>query len=426
MYIIEGQCEVRYRTAPQPGTSPQQPAAAAPQPSPQQPAAEVPQPPLQRPAADAASQEAAEKQQQEQQPAAAALSQEAAAAEQQQAQKQQSQQQGCASVGATTHQRSAAGLYASSLDGGPGSGISRLGSTAADELADSGSSRVGEAGETGAQQGNGHTQAAAALFARANSSFIAEEAAAAALDMARSGGGDDGEQPPVQQAQRAQPEQGQGPPLAAQRPRPSRLSMPPIEEPSGQSLGEEALAESAGSASSPAALRPSAQSVAPTPSACSLAPTPVRALSVDIEGASAHLQSPMPERAVPTARPGSSSATPLANAGAEEQAQQAQQQTPSPPEAAAEELPPALLDVSASVPACLPANHAVVWAAHAAPTPRVPPPRHRPQAPARAHERLAGLRRGPREYLAAVRGPGDFIGEMEVLSECALGPAAAN
>lgn len=40
-----------------------------------------------------------------------------------------------------------------------------------------------------------------------------------------------------------------------------------------------------------------------------------------------------------------------------------------------------------------------------------------PQAASRAQELLAGLRRGAGEYLVAVRGAGDFIGEMEVLGE---------
>lgn len=40
------------------------------------------------------------------------------------------------------------------------------------------------------------------------------------------------------------------------------------------------------------------------------------------------------------------------------------------------------------------------------------------QAATRAQELLTGLRRGgPRDFLVAVRGPGDFIGEMEVLGE---------
>lgn len=41
------------------------------------------------------------------------------------------------------------------------------------------------------------------------------------------------------------------------------------------------------------------------------------------------------------------------------------------------------------------------------------------QAATRAQELLTGLRRGgTRDFLVAVRGPGDFIGEMEVLGEC--------
>jgi hypothetical protein len=40
------------------------------------------------------------------------------------------------------------------------------------------------------------------------------------------------------------------------------------------------------------------------------------------------------------------------------------------------------------------------------------------QAATRAKELLDGLRRGPRLFVAARRGPGDFLGEMEALSEC--------
>jgi hypothetical protein len=46
-----------------------------------------------------------------------------------------------------------------------------------------------------------------------------------------------------------------------------------------------------------------------------------------------------------------------------------------------------------------------------------PPSRRLPQAASRARELLGTLRRGPRLFLAARRGPGDFVGEMEALSE---------
>lgn len=45
------------------------------------------------------------------------------------------------------------------------------------------------------------------------------------------------------------------------------------------------------------------------------------------------------------------------------------------------------------------------------------------QAATRARELLAGLRRGPRDFLAGLRGPGDFVGEMEVLGERAAAAA---
>lgn len=51
----------------------------------------------------------------------------------------------------------------------------------------------------------------------------------------------------------------------------------------------------------------------------------------------------------------------------------------------------------------------------------VPLARCRPQAASRAQELLASLRRGPSDYLVAVRGPGDFVGEMEALGGCPAG-----
>lgn len=267
------------------------------------------------------------------------------------------------------------------------------------------------------------------LCTRRTSTCIAEAAEGAERDLAAAGPQwRDSPQAPQQQ-QQAQPQAtsehaaqqgsdgvfsalpaqaagGRREPLAV----PPRLAIPLTNEPSTPALPTEpACASSAAGTPIPGSpVRSAATPAAPAgltaaSALVSAAPSPGpfglrRHMAADMEGASAELLSPaQPPRqsagaAAPARLHGSSSLSPEPAAtqgepytdgparGEELPPLPPPQQQQALPQVEGEELPPSLI-----------------------------------QAASRAQELLASLRRGPCEYLVAVRGPGDFIGEMEAL-----------
>lgn len=268
MYILEGECEVFYRTAPAP---------EAPPPTSAQPAAQAL--PVGSPAAAESAGSSLQQAQQEQQ------AQHLTTADRSRPPPVPPQ---------VSRRRSAAGLFTGSGDGAP-SGAAVTGSqgdSLQSSLAAAGAAALATADTL--QSGSLQLETAPAagkaghLFTRKTSSFICEAAAAAAEDAGASGAEQAGRPSEQHQHQRQQQQQ--------QRCQQLRVSLPS----DAGLLSAEASALSEAAVDSPRRPPPQPGSVAPTPvsAASSLASTPWPAghqrqhSAVDLEEAAAHLQSP--------------------------------------------------------------------------------------------------------------------------------------
>ncbi|EFN56955.1 hypothetical protein CHLNCDRAFT_143521 [Chlorella variabilis] len=399
LYILEGECEVLYKTAPLP--PPQAPAPAAP-----------------------------------------AASKPASASQQQQQQQQQHIRQ--------VQEDSSVGSRAGDTVGGPAAAAGKRRSAAAlftpsvhardrHRSAEPAAGPEGSLASTGtqaAQQQQQQQRHVDALCSLRDSSYIAEAAVAAAEDMDGAGAAQGVPQQAPSSLQRlestassyaqialpnhrtsSQAEGGAAlppaggsalPPLPPKRqpiqqPQPQQqlhVSIPAAQgDPSTPNLSPESsgagAAGGSGGATPPQGSPEGLAAAAAAAAAATPSPGPYglqRHMGVDLEGAAAHLYSPGPPSATATSAPAGPGASPAARAAGQEelqlseggqqvqQGQQGQRQGSPQPEVEGEELPPTLLD-----------------------------------AATRAKEVLESLRRGPRLFLAARRGPGDFVGEMEAL-----------
>ena len=483
LYILEGECEVLYKTAPPP--PPQAPAPAAP-----------------------------------------AASKPASASQQQQQQQQQHIRQ--------VQEDSSVGSRAGDTVGGPAAAAGKRRSAAAlftpsvhardrHRSAEPAAGPEGSLASTGtqaAQQQQQQQRHVDALCSLRDSSYIAEAAVAAAEDMDGAGAAQGVPQQAPSSLQRlestassyaqialpnhrtsSQAEGGAAlppaggsalPPLPPKRqpiqqPQPQQqlhVSIPAAQgDPSTPNLSPESsgagAAGGSGGATPPQGSPEGLAAAAAAAAAATPSPGPYglqRHMGVDLEGAAAHLYSPGPPSATATSAPAGPGASPAARAAGQEelqlseggqqvqQGQQGQRQGSPQPEVEGEELPPTLLDVSACwlwlplallgllycchMPHLAPALLRVVAVAvpcwhrpssstppaaacfrptdalwhcpcpplPACPCPPLPATACLPlQAATRAKEVLESLRRGPRLFLAARRGPGDFVGEMEAL-----------